>query len=123
LYSTNISAPFDGIVVTVNYKEGDIAPTPSPSQKPVIYMVDSSSLQIVVVINELDIPMIKAGQKAIVKVDAYPNTKIEGKVTDISLLPDIQGGTVNYDVTISFTVPPEVGIRSGMNATAEISTG
>jgi multidrug resistance efflux pump len=117
-----IFAPFDGMVITVNYKEGEIAPTPSPSQKPIIYLVDPNSMQIVVVINELDIPRVKIGQSAVVKVDAFPSAKIEGKVTDISIIPNVQGGTVNYDVTVSFNVPSDVGIRSGMNAVAEITT-
>jgi hypothetical protein len=38
------------------------------------------------------------------------------------LLPDLQGGVVNYDVTVSFSVPPAMNIRSGMNATAVITT-
>jgi multidrug resistance efflux pump len=117
-----IFAPFDGMVITVNYKEGEIAPTPSPSQKPISYLVDPNSMQIVVVINELDIPRVKIGQSAVVKVDAFPSAKIEGKVTDISIIPNVQGGTVNYDVTVSFNVPSDVGIRSGMNAVAEITT-
>jgi multidrug resistance efflux pump len=119
---STINAPFDGMVITVNYKEGDIAPTPSPSQKPIIYLVDPNSMQIVVVINELDIPRVKISQSAIVKIDAFPNAKIPGKVTEISLLPNVQGGTVNYDVTVSFTVPSDVDVRSGMNAVAEITT-
>jgi HlyD family secretion protein len=85
-------------------------------------MVDPNSMQIVVVINELDIPRVKVGQSAIVKVDAFPNAKIAGKVTDISILPNIQGGTVNYDVTVSFIIPSGVAVRSGMNAIAEITT-
>jgi multidrug resistance efflux pump len=121
--STTLSAPFDGIVVTLNVKEGDVVSTPSPSQKPAMYLVDPTSLQIVVTINELDTPKLKIGQKATVKVDAFPGVAIDGRVSDISLLPNVQGGVVNYDVTISFNVPPTSDIRSGMNASAEILPG
>ena len=116
-----IIAPFDGMVATLNVKEGDIVAAPSPTQKPVIYLIEPTSMQIIVAINELDIPQVKIGQKAIVKINAFPNTKLDGKVTDISALPDLQGGVVNYGVTVSFSVPPGMDIRAGMNATAEIT--
>jgi HlyD family secretion protein len=121
--NATIYAPFDGVAAAVNYKEGDIAPAPSPSQKPIVYLIDPSAMQIVVVINELDVPQVKTGQKVIVKVDAFPNLKIDGKIADISLTPNVQGGTVNYDVTISFTVPTGSDIRSGMAGSAEITIG
>lgn len=123
LDNAKISAPFDGLVATLNVKEGDIVATPSPSQKPIIYLIDPTSMQIIVAINELDIPQVKVGQKAIVKIDAFPNAKLDGKVTDISALPDLQGGVVNYGTTVSFSVPPGMDIRAGMNATAEITVG
>jgi HlyD family secretion protein len=121
--NTTISAPFDGVVATLNAKEGDVVSAPGPSAKPLIYLIDPTSMQIVVTINELDTPKLKIGQKATVKVDAFPGVSLDSKVSDISLLPNIQGGVVGYDVTVSFNVPPTTDIRSGMNASAEIALG
>jgi multidrug resistance efflux pump len=117
-----ILAPFDGVIATLNVKQGDTISAPNQSTKPVIYLVDPTSMQIVVIINELDSPQIKIGQPAAIAIDAFPNAALNGKVTGISLLPDLQGGVVNYDVTVSFNVPPAMNIRSGMNATAVITT-
>jgi HlyD family secretion protein len=115
-----ITAPFDGLVVTLNAKQGDMVSAPGPTQKPIIYLIDPTAMEIVVAINELDIPRVKVGQTATVKINAFPDVKIEGKVTDISVLPNLQGGVVYYDTTVYFNVPAGMDIRAGMNATAEI---
>ena len=117
-----IVSPFDGVIATLTAREGDTISAPNQNTKPVIYLVDPTAMQIVVVINELDSPQIKIGQAASIAIDAFPNAALNGKVTGISLLPDLQGGVVNYDVTVSFSVPPAMNIRSGMNATAVITT-
>lgn len=120
LNDATISAPFDGIVGTLDVKEGDVVSGPT-AQKPIIYLIDPTTMQVAIGVNELDVPKVSAGQIAVVKVDAFPGTKLEGRVTAISPLPNIQGGVVYYDVTVVFNVPPLIGIKIGMNATAEIT--
>jgi HlyD family secretion protein len=123
LTHATITAPFDGIIATLNVKEGDIIPAPAQMQRPPIYLVDLTAMQIKVGINELDIPRVKQGQKATVKVDALPALKLDGKVTEISTLPSVQGGVVDYNVTVSFTVPAGTEIKVGMAGTGEITLG
>jgi HlyD family secretion protein len=79
-------------------------------------------MQLIIGVNELDMPKVKAGQKVNVLLEAYPGSKIEGKVTVIAPLPTVQGGITDYNVTITFTVPANVDVRVGMNATALIVT-
>jgi len=121
LNQATITAPFDGIIATLNIKEGDIIPAPAQMQRPPIYLVDLTAMQIKVGINELDIPRVRPGQIATVKVDALPGVKLEGKVTEISTLPSVQGGVVDYGATVSFTVPAGVEIKVGMTGTGEIA--
>ncbi len=116
-----IAAPFSGVVATINYKPGDIVPSPSQTQRAVIYLINLSTMELEIVINELDVPSVKIGQPASISVDAFPGIKLDGKVAAISMVPTIQGGIVDYSVTITFSVPPNVPIRVGMNATAQIT--
>jgi HlyD family secretion protein len=122
LNDATIIAPFGGIIAKLNFKEGDYVPTPSQSTKPIVYLVDMSTMKIDIGVNELDMPKVKIGQQASIKVDAYPDVKLEGKVTAISPMPTVQGGVVDYPVTISFSVPSTSEIRVGMNGTGTVST-
>jgi HlyD family secretion protein len=115
-----INAPFDGTVANVNYNNGDMLASPSASQKPVIYLVDPVALAAVVTVNELDVTNMQIGQQATVNIDAFPGINFKGTVSAISTVPTVRGGIVDYDVTITLIIPPNVQIKSGMNATAQI---
>ncbi|MFH1031738.1 MAG: efflux RND transporter periplasmic adaptor subunit [Chloroflexota bacterium] len=121
LSEATIAAPFDGIVAAINAEEGDFVATPSllaPSV--IIHLIDTRSMELKVQVDEIDVPGLKIGQKAIIEVDALPTLKLEGKVSFISPLSVEEGGVLVYDVTIEFTVPEDSGIRTGMSATADI---
>jgi multidrug resistance efflux pump len=122
LSNATITAPFDGIVATLDVKEGDVVPAPTQASKPIVYFIDPTSMQIDVGVNELDLPLVKLGQKAVVRVDAFPGIKLDGKVTAISPMPVVQGGVVNYPVTVEFTVPQNIEIKVGMDASGAITT-
>jgi multidrug resistance efflux pump len=116
-----IYAPFNGLIAEVPFKEGDFLAAPSLSQKPVIYLIDPTTMEIEVGINELDVSKVKIGQKAVVKIDAFSAATLDGKVNEISPMPDVQGGIVDFAVTVLFNVPQALEIRMGMNGTAEIN--
>lgn len=121
LKDATITAPFDGVVGALDVKEGDIVSAPAQSQRPVIYLVDPTTMELNIGVNELDVPKVKIGQKAVISVDAFPDVKLEGKVTAISPMPGAQSRVVDYEVAIDFAVPPATEIRAGMSATAEIA--
>jgi HlyD family secretion protein len=121
LSQATIVAPFDGIVATVNQNAGDIVSAPSAAGRAIIYLIDPTTMQLIIGVNELDMPKVKAGQKANVVLDAYPASKIDGKVTVIAPLPTVQGGITDYNITITFAVPANIDVRVGMNATAGIA--
>jgi HlyD family secretion protein len=122
LDQATISASFDGQVASVNQRAGDFISVPVALQKPVIYLIDPSSFELVIGVNELDVPKVKVGQKATVSIDAFPDIKLNGQVSAISPAPTIRGSIINYDVKITFSVPNDMGVRVGMNAAAEIAT-
>ena len=71
-------------------------------------------------VDEIDIPDVELGQRAIIEVDALPDEKFDGVVTLISPVPIIESGLVSYEVRIGFTVPSDSKLRVGMSATADI---
>jgi len=112
-----ITAPFDGKVTSVHAEEGDIY---SPTGMPVIHLIDLTSMELEVEVDEIDIAEVKTGQKAIIEVDALPALQLEGEVASISLLSKKIGGLVLYEVTIGFDVPQGYNLKIGMSAIADI---
>ena len=71
-----ISAPFDGVVVEIKHKEGEINITGSDGY--LIKIIDDSKLKADVLIDELDIARIRVGQKAVFSFDAVQGKNLWG---------------------------------------------
>ena len=116
LSEATLTAPFDGVVARVDVDEGDsISATTT-----IAYLVDLTRLELEVEVDEIDIPSVKLGQRAIISIDALPGVELEGKVTFIPPMSREEPGLVLYDVKIGFDVPQGFELRGGMSATADI---
>lgn len=113
-----ITAPFYGVVASVDVEEGDIIP--NMSQVTIVRLIDPMSMELSVGLDEIDIPSVELEQRAIIEVDALPDVQLEGRITSISPLPIVEAGVVLYSVKIGFDVPQGSGLRVGMSATADI---
>ncbi len=122
LDEATITATFDGVVASVDAKEGDIIPPASLGTRQIVHLIDLTTLELTVQVDEIDVIGVKPGQKANIEVDALSPRLIEGQVKSISPLPKQESGVTVYDVTISFSVPEDTGLRVGMSATADIVT-
>jgi len=120
LDEATITAPINGIVASISAEEGDIIPSPTMSPQPVIYLIDPTSMELIVEVDEIDVPEVKVGQEAIIELDALPDVKFNGIVTIIYPMPTEVGGVVLYDVKIELNVPEKSGIKAGMSASADI---
>jgi HlyD family secretion protein len=120
LDQATIIAPFDGIVATVPVKEGDNIPMPTMAPTTVVYVVDPRYMELVVEVDEIDIPLLELGQEAIVTVDALTGREFEGTITAIAPIPADVGGVVLYDVRLTIPVPEGSGIKIGMSASADV---
>jgi RND family efflux transporter MFP subunit len=120
LDEATITAPFDGVVGAIYVEEGDIIPSPTMAPTVVIYLITPSSMELKAEVDEIDIPDVEVGQRAIIEVDAFPEEQFEGTVNLISPVPIIEAGLVLYEVNIGFTLPPDSKVRVGMSATADI---
>jgi HlyD family secretion protein len=120
-----ITAPFDGIIATLDAKEGDFTGAPGTNTGPLIYMVNPESLEINTEIDEIDVANVQANQKAVISLDALPDTQFEGNVKSISVLPIVKSqnsGVVVYEVKVGFTGAPPAAAKSGMSTSVDIIT-
>jgi len=111
-----ITAPFDGEVTSVHADEGDSV----SAMMTIINLIDLTSMELEVEVDEIDVAEVKPGQRAIIEVDALPALQLEGEVASISLLSKEIGGLVLYEVTIGFDIPQGYNLKIGMSAIADI---
>lgn len=114
-----IVSSIDGQITAVNVKEGDTLGGNGGTSSSTIEIADYSKLEIVVAIDELDIPKVKLGQKAEVIADALPDEVIEGVVSEIANEGTASNGVATFDVTIAFTTKL-AALKSGMSAEAGV---
>jgi HlyD family secretion protein len=126
LRDATIIAPFDGVVVSLDVKEGDFVAPPGTTSGTLAYLVDPSSLEIDVEVDEIDLPAVQLGQKAVISLDAVPDSRFQGRVTAISLVPIAKPqntGVVVFEVTVGFDGQAPSEVKSGMSASVDIVTG
>jgi RND family efflux transporter MFP subunit len=124
LLKTEIIAPFDGTVVAVAVKVNDQLSSFDYSSKTAVHLVDTTTIRMTGVIDEIDITKVNVGQQAIISVDAVPDHKYYGHVTFVSPFGTLQAGVVNFPVEIYFDPDEKISLlRGGLTATADIVIG
>ncbi|MEW5896024.1 MAG: efflux RND transporter periplasmic adaptor subunit [Candidatus Omnitrophota bacterium] len=106
-------APIDGEVIVRNFEPGQSVTVSDE------VMVLSDRLVVVAQVDETDIGYVQAGQRAVVKLDAYPEIRVEGTVAHISFESLLVNNVTIYEVDIIPDEIPDV-FRSGMSANADI---
>jgi HlyD family secretion protein len=71
-------------------------------------------------IDESDIGQVHAGQHAQFRVDAYPGKSFEAEITSVRFNPRTVNNVVTYE-TVLAVANPELLLRPGMTATADVS--
>jgi len=115
LEDTKLIAPFDGIVNRVDIREGDRLDL----AKTVMVLVDPSELEVEAVIDEMDALKVKAGQKAVITLDAIPGRRFKGKVTSVETMGGLEAGVVTYEVKIEME-DPGMELKDNLTAFVEI---
>jgi HlyD family secretion protein len=128
LTQVRFEAPFDGIVTRRNVEEGEnvVIGTMNNAGTVLLTVADMSVIEAEVEVDETDVPFVQMGQPATIEIDAMPDKKFTGRVTEIGNSP-IQATTgtqrtaTNFKVTITIEGQiPEV--RPGFTCTAQITT-
>jgi len=129
LSKVRIEAPFDGVVTRRNIEEGEtvVIGTMNNPGTVLLTIADLSVLEAEVEVDETDIPSLALGQPTTITIDALPDRKFTGHVTEIGNSPiqtSATGGTrqaTNFMVVVTLDEEiPEV--RPGFTCTADITT-
>ncbi|HEX7880673.1 MAG TPA: efflux RND transporter periplasmic adaptor subunit, partial [Candidatus Eisenbacteria bacterium] len=121
LEHTTIQSPIDGVVVS---RSVDVGQTVAASlSAPVLFEIanDLSAMQVEASIDEADIGQIKAGQPATFTVDAFPDEKFTGVVSQTRLQPITVQNVVTYTTVIAVG-NPDLKLRPGMTANVSVET-
>ena len=107
-------SPIDGVVVALRVSAGEaVAPGT------VLFTVaDLSRLKMAIMVDELDITLVKIGQQATVTFDAIPAKTFQAEVSKIATEGVIKEGVANYEVTLTFK--DSMDLKVSMTGTARI---
>jgi multidrug efflux pump subunit AcrA (membrane-fusion protein) len=118
LEKTTLKSPVKGTIEKLDIGVGD-----NPQlDKGMMVIVDNESMRVKSSIDELDLPNIKLGMKAIIEFNQL-GVSIPGELTLINPVAESSGGIVYIPVEIKFTEDPlKYGIISGLTANVKLVT-
>src|SRR5437660_7849571 len=127
LSKTTVYSPIDGTVTILNSKLGErIVATGQFAGTEVMRVADLSHMEARVDVNENDVVNVKVGDKANIKIDAYPERRFHGTVYQIANTGKTTGAGTQEEVT-NFEVKiriddHDVTLKPGLSCTADIET-
>ena len=85
-YAT-ITSPIDGVITQLNVEVGEVAVFGTMNNPGTVLMevADMSKMQVATEVDEVEISKVKQGQKAIIRVSAFPNRSFTGVVDAVAL--------------------------------------
>ena len=132
LSKTVIKAPMAGRVTRLNVEQGEtvIVGTMNNPGSLVLTVSDLTVMEVVLEVDETDVPQITLGDRATVDLDAFPDLEFPGEVTEIgnsAIRPPSQVAgtgqtpTIDFEVVVTLWDPP-AELRPDLSATAEVVT-
>jgi HlyD family secretion protein len=137
LRKTEIRAPINGVILVRSIEPGQtVAAT---MQAPVLFIMaeDFKKMELHVSVDEADVGSVNMGQDASFTVDAFPNRRFSARITQVHFASSntkssassssssnasaTSTGVVTYETVLEVD-NPELLLRPGMTATAEIVT-
>jgi HlyD family secretion protein len=117
-----LMAPFKGIIANRNIEPGEVV---SPGRE-VLSLMDLSSIELKIFVDETEIGKVKPGQRVDVKIDTFPNKVFKGRIAYISpegeFTPKIiqtQKERVKLVYLVKVSIPnTDLELKSGMPADA-----
>lgn len=129
LNKTTITAPMAGVVTARPIEAGENAMIGTFNNPGTILMTisDMSVVESEMEVDETDIPHVRVNQKAKLTIDAYPEKKFDGVVTELGGSPitksalGTDSSAVNFKVKVRILNPPR-DIRPGFSVSGQIET-
>ena len=126
LAKTTIVAPMYGTISQLLTEKGErVVGTATMAGTHVITIADLTRMEARVEIGEMDIVLIKVGQKVRLEVDAFSEQEFSGTVTEIANSALVRGSGMNQEATkfqVLIRVDDAEAFRPGMSVTAYIQT-
>jgi HlyD family secretion protein len=118
LAGATLAAPFDGVVAHAPVSVGQWA---APGAT-VVELLDLSGWRIETNnVGELEIARVRVGQEVRVRVNAFRDETLRGRVATVSPVAVVQQGDTTYTLTIELE-PTQLNLRPGMTVQVEILT-
>lgn len=119
LQRTSITSPIDGIVLDIAVTAGQTVA--AQFQAPDLFTLarNLDQMQVETSVDEADVGRVKVGVRASFTVDAFPDEKFQGTVTEVRQSPIVTSNVVTYIVIID-TTNENLLLKPGMTATVEI---
>ncbi len=115
LADTVLSAPFTGVVASVDLKAGDDFPVGTPA----VDIVSAGAYKIDIMVPENEVASINVGDEADIRFDANGDLTATGTVASIDLSETMTNGVGAYKTTV-YLNGSNPSIRTGMSATVTI---
>ncbi len=127
LSKTIYNSPIDGIITSLRVEEGEVAMIGTMNNPGTVLMTiaDLSVMEVEVEVDETDVVNVNIGQNAEIRIDAFPDQTINGKVTEVgsSALQKLTAAEESKDFKVVVTLedPPQA-LKPGLSASADIIT-
>lgn len=126
LRKTTICSPLSGTISKLNSQLGErVVGTATYQGTEVMTIADLTDMEARVDVGEIDVVLIKEGQKARLEVDAFRDQKFNGAVTEIANTAKTQNAGSQQEATkfeVRIRVQEKEPFRPGMTVTAYIET-
>ena len=127
LQKTVFYSPIDGIITSLRVEEGEIALVGTMNNPGTVLLTiaDLSVMEVEVEVDETDVVRVELNQEAEIRVDAFPDDIIMGKVTEIgsSALQIVSASQESKDFKVVITLEnPPTNLKPGLSASADIIT-
>ena len=123
LERTYLRAPFDGVIAEINGELGEFV-TPSPvgvATLPTVDVIDHTCLYISAPIDEVDAPLVEAGQQARIVLDAFPDQFFPGVVRRVApYVLDLEKQARTVEIEAEINNPQRYGLMPGYSADVEV---
>ena len=119
-YAT-ITSPIDGVVLSKAVEEGQTVAASFNTPELFTIAQDLTNMRVIADIDEADIGGVKEGQRVSFTVDAFPDDKFEGSVTQVRQQAATESNVVTYEVVIS-APNNDLKLKPGLTANVTIFT-
>jgi HlyD family secretion protein len=137
LRKTEVRSPISGVILVRSIEPGQTVAATMTAPVLFIMAEDLKKMELHVSVDEADVGSVEVGQEASFTVDAFPNRRFNARITEVhfassntkssassssaSSASATSTGVVTYE-TVLEVANPELLLRPGMTATAEIVT-